>query len=64
MIEQQKTKRVYIKKIIKANKTADRCKYQREYLKVRPEKRREYQANYYTKLLARLTGTKTSESQL
>ena len=49
-----KAKRPYIKKIIKVNKTADRCKYQREYLKVRPEKRKEYQAAYYTKVLARM----------
>ena len=49
-----KVKRPYIKKIIKVNKTADRCKYQREYLKVRPEKRKEYQAAYYTKVLARM----------
>ncbi len=49
-----KVKRPYIKKIIKVNKTADRCKYQREYLKVRPDKRKEYQAAYYTKVLARM----------
>jgi hypothetical protein len=50
-------KRPYIKKIIKVNQTADRCKYQREYLKVRPEKRKEYQAAYYTKVLARMKKT-------
>ena len=53
-VQVPKAKRPYIKKIIKVNKTADRCKYQREYLKVRPEKRKEYQAAYYTKVLARM----------
>ena len=53
-VQAPKAKRPYIKKIIKVNKTADRCKYQREYLKVRPEKRKEYQAAYYTKVLARM----------
>jgi hypothetical protein len=54
MSDQPKKKRAYVKKLIKVNKTADRQKYQRDYLKVRPDKRKMYQAAYYTKVLAKM----------
>ena len=57
-------KRIYVKRSLKVNKTADRAKYQREYLKLHPEKRKQYQLNFYTKVFAQIQETQNVQKPI